>query len=273
MPTNTIATLPQVAVELMQQAVIISGTATNKIDEYVTIKTEEMASTIPFTVFSRLAEATTPLVDGTQASSETMSASQILLTPKEYGKVLTTTTLLQISSSGKTDLASAELVGINMGETTDKLGVTALEASANSTTVITLGELTKEDLRAAYTKLSTEGVVKFDDNRYVAFMNPNQISDLKDDFIAIVQNTNSYDATSGVVGALEGFTIIEDSKVSDGTVSCFGRNALGKGTSKMEGLVLTDGNDNLGRTVNVGWYGVFEYKIIDEVAIQIITGA
>jgi len=80
-------------------------------------------------------------------------------------------------------------------------------------------------------------------------------------------------ATSGVVGALEGFTLVEDSNVTAGTVACFGKNALGKAIASSPSLRIVEGSDNLGRTVNVGWYGVLKYGVIDQNALRVITGA
>jgi len=273
MGINTKATLSDSAVELMNKAVIISGNSYNKIDPYVTVKQDDMASTITFTVFSRMGYATTPLTDGTEATSTTMTDTAVKLEPAEYGSVITSTSLANLATAGKADLASAELVGINVGETTDKLGLLAIEAGTNTIAAATAGTLTSEDLRAAYEALANAGIAKFADGRYVAFVNPSQISDVKDDFIAIVQNTNAEDATSGMVGALEGFTLIEDSNTTAGKVSCFGYNALGKAVSKEAALVVTDGNDNLNRTMNIGWYGVLKYDVIDQNALRVITGA
>lgn len=273
MGTNTKATLSDSAVELMSKAVIVSGNSFNKIDAFLTHKKEDMASSISFTVFSRMDAATTPLTDGSEATSTTMTDTKILLEPAEHGKVITTTSLANLATAGKADLASAELVGINLGETTDKLGLLATEAGTNTIAASTPGKLSAADLRIAYTALATAGIAKFLDGRFVAFVNPAQVSDIKDDFINIVQSTDAVSATSGMVGALEGFTIVEDSNVTAGKVSCFGFNALGKATSKEAALVITDGNDNLGRTMNIGWYGVIKYGVIDQNAVRVITGA
>jgi len=273
MGTNTKAVLSDSAVDLMNQSVIISGQTYNKIDNFVTIKEEDLASTISFTVFSRLSLATTELTDGTEASSTTLTDTKKTLTLGEYGSVVTSTSLASVATGGKVDLASAELVGINLGETTDKLGLNAVEAGTNTISAGTAGTLAKTDLRSAYEALSSAGIAKFADGRYVAFVNPAQVSDIKDAYQAIVQNTSAGDALNGVVGALEGFTIVEDANVTAGTVACFGKNALGKGVGLSPELRVTEGNDNLGRTVNVGWYGIIKYGIIDENAVRVITGA
>jgi N4-gp56 family major capsid protein len=272
MAVNTKSVLSDSVVDLMNQAVIVSGNSYNKIDAYATIRQDDMANSIAFTVFSRMAAATTPLTDGTEASSTTMTDTKVQLTMAEYGAVITSTSLANIATAGKADLASAELVGVNLGETTDKLGLAALEAGTSTTAAATSGTLVAADLRGRYTALANNGIAKFPDGRYVAFINPSQVSDIKGDYITIAQNTDIGQATSGVVGALEGFTIVEDSNVTAGKVVCFGMNALGKAVALSPQLRVVEGSDNLGRTVNVGWYGVMKYGVIDQNALRVLTG-
>ena len=273
MAVNTKTLLSDSVVDLMNQAVIVSGNAYNKVDAFATTKVEDMASSIAFTVFSRMSAATTPLTDGTEAGSTTMTDTKVTLTMAEYGAVITSTSLANIATAGKADLAAAELVGVNLGETTDKLGLAAVEAGSNTIAAGTIGTLANTDLRSAYTALANAGIAKFEDGRYVAFVNPSQVSDIKGDYITIAQNTDIGASTSGIVGALEGFTIVEDSNVTAGKVACFGKNALGKAVASSPALRIVDGSDNLGRTVNIGWYGVMKYGVIDENALRVITGA
>lgn len=273
MAVNTKVALADTAIDLLDQSMIISGQLMNKVDQFAEIRVQESANSIAFNVFSRIAAATTPLTDGTEATSASMSETKVTLTPAEYGLPITTTSLLDIVSGGKSAVAAGELVGINMGETLDKLGCAALEAGTNTTAAGTLNTLAKTDLRTAYTKLVNAGIQKFADGRYVAFVNPAQVADLKDDYISIAQNTNLSEAVNGMVGTLEGFTIIEDANITAGTVVCFGRNALGKAVALEPEMRITDGGDNLGRLANIGWYGVMQYGIIDNNAVQVITGA
>ena len=273
MAVNTKTLLSDSVVDLMNQAVIVSGNSYNKVDAYATIRQDDMASSIAFTVFSRMSAATTPLTDGTEATSTTMTDTKVQLTMAEYGAVITSTSLANIATAGKADLASAELVGVNLGETTDKLGLAVLEAGTNTIAADAAGTLDNLDLREAYTALANAGIAKFEDGRYVAFVNPSQVSDIKGDYITIAQNTDIGASTSGVVGALEGFTIVEDSNVTAGKVACFGKNALGKAVASAPSLRVVEGSDNLGRTVNVGWYGVMKYGVIDQNALEVITSA
>ena len=67
--------------------------------------------------------------------------------------------------------------------------------------------------------------------------------------------------------------IIEDRAVTAGTVVCYGDNALGKSESVATNPTIVDGTDNLGRIRNYGWYGIYEYGIVDQNALQVISGA
>lgn len=269
---TTAATLDNSLITLIDQEVIVSGAGLNKIDSFVETKVNIGAKSIAFTIYSKLAKATTALTDGSDLDSVALADAEVLLTPKEYGNVVTTTQLANLQTGGKADRGAAKLVGINLAETTNQLGINALLAGTNTTAAATAGTTAKGDLRAAYTRLAAKKIPKIN-GYYVAFMNPAQIQDIKDDYIDISKMTNLDLATSGVVGALEGFLIVEDADVTAGKVACFGMNALGKAVSLEPNTSITGPFDKLGRLVNLGWYGVIEYGIIDNAAIEIITGA
>jgi len=269
---TTAATLDDSLITLIDQEVIVSGAGINKIDPFVETVVDIGAKSIQFTIYSKLAKATTALTDGTDVDSVAMADASVLITPKEYGAVVTPTKLANLQTGGKADRAGARLVGINLAETSNQLGINALEDGTNTTAAGTSGTLAVADLRGAYQRLATSRIPKIN-GYYVAFMNPAQVSDIKDDYITIAQNTNLELATNGVVGTLEGFIIVEDADVTAGQVNCFGMGALGKAVSMMPDTTITGPFDKLGRMVNLGWYGVMEYKIVDDNAIEIITGA
>ena len=269
---TTAATLDDSLITLIDQEVIVSGAGLNKIDAFVETQVQIGAKSIDFTIYSKLDKATTALTDGTDVDAVAMADAAVTLTPKEYGNVVTPTKLANLQTGGKADRAGAKLVGINLAETTNQLGINALLAGTNTTAAAVAGTTAKGDLRAAYTRLSGKRIQKIN-GYYVAFMNPAQISDLKDDYIDITKFSRPELATSGVVGALEGFLIVEDADVTAGSVACFGMGALGKAVSMSPDTTITGPFDRLGRLVNLGWYGVIEYGIVDDNAIELITGA
>ena len=269
---TTAATLDDSLIELIDTEVIVSGAGINKIDPFVETNVDIGAKSISFTIYSKLAKATTALTDGTDVDSAGMADASVLLTPKEYGTVVTPTKLANLQTGGKADRAGAKLVGISLAETTNQLGINALEAGTNTTAAASAGTLAKGDLRGAYQRLATKRIPKIN-GYYVAFMNPAQISDIKDEYIDITKFSRPELATSGVVGTLEGFLIVEDPDVTAGQVNTFGMGALGKAVSMQPDTTITGPFDKLGRMMNLGWYGVIEYGIVDGNAIEIITGA
>lgn len=269
---TTAATLDNSLIELIDAEVIVSGAGVNKIDAFVDTQVVIGAKAIDFTIYSKLAKATTALTDGVDVDAVAMADASVTFIPKEYGNVVTTTQLANLQTGGKADRAAARLTGINLAETTNQLGINALEDGTNTTAAATSGALAKGDLRGAYQRLASKRIPKIN-GYYVAFMNPAQISDIKDDYISIAQNTNLELATSGVVGTLEGFVIVEDADVTAGQVNCFGMGALGKAISAEPEAVITGPFDRLARMMNMGWKGTIAYGIVDDNAIEIITGA
>lgn len=267
------ATLDDSLISLIDQEVIVSGEGRNRIDQFVETQVEIGAKSIDFTIYSKLAVATTALTDGTDVDAVAMADAAVTFTPAEYGNVVTPTKLANLQTGGKADRAGAKLVGINIAETTNKLGLNALEAGTNTTAAASAGTLAPADLRGAFERLQTANIPTFMNGLYVAFVNPAQLTDIKDDYQSMAQYTDLGQATNGVVAQLEGFMIVPDPQVTAGTVSCFGMGALGKAVSMDVETKITGPFDKLARFVNLGWYGVLQYGIVDDNAIEIITGA
>lgn len=265
-------TLDASQVTIYDEMVRVSGQAYTGLDNFVSEKKSVDGAAVDFTFYDKLSVATTALTDGTEATATAMADSKVTITPKEYGAVITNSRLTQSSTAGKANAAAAKLVGRNLFETIARQFIAAGEAGTNTTAASTAGTLAKGDLRAAFTKLETARIGKFG-MRYIALVNPAQVSDIKDEYNTIVQYTDSEKALSGVVGELEGFTIVSHPLVTAGKVVCFGEDAIAKATAIEPDTTIIDGNDNLGRLVNYGWYGLYEYGVLDNNAIQVITGA
>lgn len=265
-------TLDASQITLYDAAVRVSGLPYAGLDNFVSVEESANGAAIEFTYYDKLAAATTALTDGTEATAVALADSKVTVTPKEFGNVVTTTRLANTSTAGKADLGAGKLVGRNMMETQSKQIINVLEAGTNTTAAGTLNTLAKTDLRAAFEKLETASIGKFG-MRYIALMNPAQVSDIKDVYNTIVQYTDAEKALSGVVGELEGFTIVSHPQVTAGTVVCFGEDAIAKATAVAPDTTIIDGNDNLGRTRHYGWYGIYDYAALDQNAIQVITGA
>lgn len=275
MAVTVSADLADSQVTIYDQAVIVSGQNLANIDAdgSVTLGGSINGKDNKFTIYSKLSPVVSALVDGTEVTPVTMVDSSVTIEPKEYGNVISRTRLANSATAGKADLASAKLIGINMMESPNSKAVAILEGATNSTVALSAGTLGKLDLRGAYTKLATAGVLPFEDGMYRVRMNPSQVADLKDELISIAQYTSLDMALRAEVGALEGFRVIQDRAVTAGTVICYGDNAIGKSESYPTSPTIIDGTDNLARMRHYGWYGIYEYGIVDQNAVQLITGA
>lgn len=276
------------------QQFIIAAAQEGVMEQFVSYKKDIGAKSIDFPKYSQLALATTALTETDDVTSEAMADAQIILTPAEYGNVVTTTKLASLQTGGKADLAAARLVGINMGRTLDKLCVLAGEAGTNSITpsgnaeaaIDTTNDLMSPTfLNKVYNKLARASVAPLSDGMYVAVMHDDNIYDLRASSAAgswqdINKYSNSVAVLKNEVGMLGGFRIVRNNHCTittdagalavDSYRSLFlGFNALGKAVSKEPNGVISGPFDKLGRFVNVGWHGVLQYKQVDSDALWV----
>ena len=275
MAVTTATDLADSQVEIYDAAVHVFGQNMASLDNdgSVTLGGEINGADHVFHVYTKLSPVVVALTDGTEATPVTMVDAKVVITPEEYGAVVSPTRLADAATAGKANMAAAKMVGINMFESPNALGVAELETATNSTAAATLGTLAVADIRIAYEKLATAGVLPFADGNYRLRLNPIQVSDLKDAYQEITKYTTPAEALGGEVGRLEGFTIIQDRAVTDATAIAYGDNALGKSESVTTQPTIVDGTDNLNRLRNYGWYGIYQYGVVDQNAVQLITGA
>jgi len=274
------------------QSYIVAVGQNNVLDQFVQYKEDIGAKSIQLPKFSRLALATTPLTETDDVVSAALVDAPILLTPVEYGQVVTTTKLANLQTGGKADLAAAQLVGINHGSTTDKLGILALDASSNSFVIngTTEAALVATDIADApflnyfYNKLARANVPSIN-GAYVMVAHDDVIHDLRaasavGSWQDVVKYAMPGDALVNEVGMYKGFRVVRDNNATfadqtgAGLVDIYnsyfmGFNGLGKATSQTGRLVITGPFDKLSRFVNLGWYEVSQYKIIDQDAVWV----
>lgn len=275
-----------------EQSFMIANGQNNVMDQFAQYNQAIGAKSIQMTKYARLALATTPLTEDEDVTRTAMTDSQILFTPAEYGRVVTRTNLASLQSGGKADLGAAQVVGINAGSTTDKLAVLALGASANGLvaggkTEATLASTDVCDaafLNSVYNKLARANVPMIG-GAYVAVLHDDQIHDLRastgaGSWTDVTKYATPGETLMNEVGMFKGFRIVRNNNVefSDqsgaGTVDAykglfFGANALGKAESQALSLRVTGPFDALGRFVNVGWYWVGQYGIVDTDAVWV----
>jgi len=284
-------------IELMDAQFMIAAAEMGVMDQFVTWRKDIGAKSIEMPKYSQLALQTSALDEDDDVTSEALSDSQILFTPAEYGNVVTLTKLANLQSGGKVDLAAARLVGMNMGRSMNKQAILAAEASSNELTVDGGLEsaLTDADVMTAtflnklYNKLARTSIAPLQEGMYVAVMHDDVIHDLRNSTgSGSWQDISKYQKSETVlrneVGSLAGFRIVSDNLISvnaDAGASavdtyhtlCLGFNALGKAVSYEGEMRLTGPFDKLSRFVNIGWYGVHKYGILDTDALWMGTTA
>lgn len=253
------------------------------------------AESISLTRYATLTAKTTPLTEKDEASASQMSDTTISFTPAEYGDVITTTALANLQSGGKVNMAAGQLIGKSLALTQNELAIAALEASTNVYNIggTAIGSLTSSDVMTAnhlntmYNKLARANVPTIG-GYYVAIMHDDVIHDLRvssGDWMEVSKYTQPEMVFRNEVGALRGFRIIRNNSVSSSAAgagspqetvyktSFMGYNGLGMVESQMPVMTVTGPFDNLARFVNIGWYGVFKYGIVEPDAVWVSNSA
>ena len=272
------------------QSYLVSVGQNNVMDQFVQLREDIGAKSIQLTKYARLALATTPLTETDDVTSEAMADSQILLTPAEYGNVVTTTNLANLQSGGKADLAAAEIVGLNHGSTMDKLAILALDASTNSYIIggTAAGSVASNQvasdvfLNYFYNKLARMSVPTIN-GAYVMVAHDDVIADLREatgvgSWVDVTKYATPETVLANEVGMYKGFRVVRDNNATfadqtgAGTVDLYnsyfvGANGLGKAVSQTGQMVISGPFDKLGRFVNIGWKETCKYGIIDQDAV------
>lgn len=276
---------------LYEQSFYVAAEERNEIDQFASMKSNIFGKSTTLTKYSKLDKATTALTDETDPDGAAMVDTEVVFTPAEYGNVVSPTKLAFLQSAGKADLGAAQVVGINMRETMNAIGIQALEASTNilyggSATadgeLVAASVLTGANAKYIQNRLARQNAIMWNVGAYAALAHPDIISDIKDDNTAAWQDVQKYaDAVpvlKNELGFWAGFRWIASTGCTvtadggSGNVDLykpifFGVNALGRASSEEPHLVFTGPFDKLGRTIHIGWYGVVDYGIVDQNAL------
>ena len=287
--TGTVQVDDSIKVDYESDFIIEYG-QNNIVDQFVEFDRQIGASALSFPRYSLLSLATTPLTERAQAEAEAMADSEILITPEEYGNVITSTKLADLQTGGRSSRAAVALVGQNMGQTRNALATQALEATTNAIIpgagteagLLAGDVMTGAVLNKVYNKMARANVPTIG-GLYIAFMHDDVIHDLREAAAAgswqeVSKYNNEQPVLANEVGIYKGFRIMRNNHATVGadagasavdsyTSTFLGANGLGLAESMMPSLVVTGPFDNLNRFVNVGWYGVFNYKIIESAAV------
>ena len=207
------------------------------------------------------------------------------LTMKEYGRVVTTTSLLRGTTMIPVDPIAAERVGRNAAATIDRLAFAPLllaggvnnDGSAGAIPFdVTVANKPSDTLRAASQRFKEKDVPPFANGRYKAIMCPAAETALRKEADAAgwrYWQINQEEAggtgsiANGFVGAYEGFDVIVSNTpglAAKGAVF-LGPDGLAKAYSNAPGfssapqVVISPVVDRLKRFASVGWYHLVGY--------------
>jgi N4-gp56 family major capsid protein len=265
-------------------------------------------TSVAFTIFSELADATATLSETTDVTAVAMADSQVTVTLAEYGNTINTTAKLRGTSFLDVDAVAANLIGYNAGSSIDTVVANILKDATNviyggggATTPTTNATVQSEDIieandvRKATAQLRGSKAQTFN-GMYMGFIHPDVSYDLRRETGAqswrdphnYVDTANIY---NGEIGAFEAVRFIETPRApldltggSASTVDLYstlimGRQSLAKAHS------ITDGNgaypkvvrgpviDSLMRFNPVGWYWLGGYGIFRQAAIRVLNSS
>ena len=265
-------------------------------------------SSVKFTIFSELADATATLAETTDLTPSTMGDSQVEVTLAEYGNTINTTAKLRGTSFLDVDAVAANLIGYNAGSSLDTIVANVLKAATNviyggggSTTPTSNATVQAEDIieandiRVATAQLRGSKAQSFN-GMYMAFIHPDVSYDLRRETgAASWRDPHNYNNIgpiyNGEIGAFEAVRFVETPRApldltggSASTVDLYqtiimGRQSLAKAHS------ITDGNgaypkvvrgpvvDSLMRFNPIGWYWLGGYGIFRQAAIRVINSS
>ena len=265
-------------------------------------------TSVAFTIFTEMADATTPLTETSDVTAVAMADSQVSVSLVEYGNAINTTAKLRGTSFLDVDAVAANLIGYNAGSSMDTVVANVLKAASNvifggggattptsNATVESSDILEANDIRLATAQLRKASAQTFN-GMYMAFIHPDVSYDLRRETGAaswrdphVYQNIGQI--YNGEIGAFEAVRFVETPRApldltggSASTVDLYqtiimGRQSLAKAHS------ITDGNgaypkvmrgpvvDSLMRFNPVGWYWLGGYGIFRQAAIRLINSS
>ena len=269
-------------------------------------------SSVIFTIFADLAEATSTLAEATDITPVAMSDSQVTVTLAEYGNTINTTAKLRGTSFLDVDAAAANLIGYNAGDSIDKVVRDVLAAGTNvayggggSTDPTSRESVAVEDIieandvRKQTAALRAANVATFN-GYYMGYIHPDVSYDLRREtgnasWNAPHVNVDTMNIYNGEIGTFESVRFIETPRAkvfadaSDGTsttgtidVYCthiMGRQALAKAYSQVDGngmvpkVVRGPVVDSLMRFNPIGWYWLGGYGRFREASLRRIESS
>ena len=301
--TSAISNLVQTAYDQYVRMALRSIPVMRALADVKPVQQAMPGSSVVFSIYSDLAQATTTLTETSDVSSIALgNPNQITVTLNEYGSAVTTTKKLNMTSFNDVDTALADIIAYNAADSIDAV-VAAVLTGAGSTNII-YGGLTAtstntitaaatmrvQDIREAVTELRTNKALPRIGELYAAYLHPRQTADLRAEtgtggFQDLSKYVDRTPFVAGAVGVIEGAFVVETPRVpyavntNSPAVNVYkaviaGREALAEAQGQDISTVVGPQIDALRRYHTIGWYYFGGFNILRTAALyQIQTAA
>ena len=294
--TSAISNLVQTAYDQYVRMALRSIPVMRALADVKPVQQAMPGSSVVFSIYSDLAQATSTLTESTDVSSIALgNPNQITVTLQEYGSAVTTTKKLNLTSFNDVDAALADIIAYNAADSIDAVVAGVLTSGTNiiyggtatNTAGITAGStISVSDIRAAVTNLRSNKALPRIGELYAAYLHPKQTADLRAEtgtggFQDLSKYVDRTPFVAGAVGVLEGAFIVETPRVpftSNGSVNVYsaivaGREALAEAQGQDISTVIGPQIDALRRFHTIGWYYFGGWNILRTAALYNIQTA
>ena len=233
--TSSISALVQTAYDQYVRMALRSIPVMRALADVKPVQQAMPGSSVVFSIYSDLAQATSTLSESTDVSSIALgNPSQVTVTLNEYGSAVTTTKKLNLTSFNDVDSALADIIAYNAADSIDNVVGQVLSAGTNviyatggstdpssSATVEPTDVITVNDIRNAVVSLRTNKALPRMGELYAAYLHPRQSADLRSEtgtggFQDLTKYVERTPFVAGAVGAIEGAYIVETPRVLNG---------------------------------------------------------
>ena len=234
--TSSISNLVQAAYDQYVRMALRSIPVMRSLADVKPVQQAMPGSSVVFSIYSDLAQATSTLTETTDVSSIALgNPSNVSVTLNEYGSAVTTTKKLNLTSFNDVDSALADIIAYNAADSIDNVVGQVLSAGTNaiysngpsgtaptsSATVLPVDTMTVADIRNAVVSLRTNKALPRMGELYAAYLHPRQSADLRAEtgtggFQELTKYVERTPFVAGAVGVIEGAFIVETPRVLNG---------------------------------------------------------
>jgi N4-gp56 family major capsid protein len=299
--TSDISNLVRVAYDQYVRMALRSIPVMRAIADVKPVQQAMPGSSVVFSIYSDLAQATSTLTETSDVSSIALgNPNQVTVTLNEYGSAVTTTKKLNLTSFNDVDSALADIIAYNSADSIDAVVAAVLTGGSNviyagtsgattTNTITSTDVMSVSAIREAVVQLRTNKAVPRINDLYAAYLHPRQAADLRAEsgtggFQALTQYVDRTPFVAGAVGVLEGAFVVETPRIpfaantQSPAVNVYkaviaGREALAEAQGQDISTVIGPEIDALRRFRTIGWYYMGGFARLREAALYRIESA